>query len=138
MADTGATALCKDWTELYGEDFSGKCEYKAAFTLDGEPKNLILSLGKVYYGCEVRLNGTKITELFMPPYEALIDKSLVKKENELVITVSNTAANAFVHFELPPEWEQKHIGPYHERALILERKLLKGGLSEPVEIFEAL
>ena len=125
------------FNDLFGEDFSGKCQFRANFTYEGEKENLIISLGKICYSCEISLNGTKIKELFTPPYEAVIDKSLLRDENELIITVSNTAANAFVHFNLPEEWEQKHIGPYHEKALELEKKLLSGGILGEVAIFEA-
>ena len=130
------SAVCGDWSALYGEDFSGKCQYRANFTFVGEAKDLILSLGRVCYSCEITLNGTRVAELFMPPYETVIDKALIKKENELIITVSNTASNTFVYFDLPEEWERKHIGPYHARALEFEKNLLLSGLSGPVEIYE--
>ena len=41
-------------------------------------------------------------------------------------------------FDLPDEREDKHIGPYHKRALELENKLLSGGLLGPVEIYEII
>ena len=135
VCDAEADIQTGDFSLLYGKDFSGKCDYKTTFTLDSETDNLILSLGKVCYSCEVILNGEKIADLLMPPYETVIDKSLLKAENELVIAVSNTAANAFVHFDLPESWEQKHIGPYHGRAVELEKALLHGGILGPVEIF---
>lgn len=127
-----------DWSLLYGKDFSGKCQYKTRFYSAGEPKDIVLSLGKVCYSCEVILNGVKIADLFMPPYETVVDKKLLKKENELIIAVSNTASNALTCFELPADWEKKHIGPYHERALEFEKKLLESGLFGPVKIYEAL
>ena len=130
------SAVCGDWSALYGKDFSGKCQYRAKFTFVGEKKDLILSLGRVCYSCEITLNGTKVADLFMPPYETVIDKALIKKDNELVITVSNTASNVFVHFEIPKEWKSKHIGPYHERALEFEKKLVAGGLFGDVELYE--
>ena len=138
VADTETDVTCGDFTLLYGKDFSGECQYRTKFIYEGKAKDLILSLGKVCYSCEVTLNGTKIASLFMPPYETVIDKSLLKTENELIITLSNTSANAFVHFKLPKEWEQKHIGPYHQRALEFEKKLLYGGLLGEVEIYELL
>lgn len=134
--DEETATMYGDWSALFGEDFSGKCQYRTSFTYDSKSKDLIISLGDIHYSCEVILNGTKIAELFMPPYEAVIDKALLKKENELIITVSNTAANTFVYFDLPEEWERKHIGPYHARALEFEKNLLLSGLSGPVEIYE--
>lgn len=56
--------------------------------------------------------------------------------NEIILVVENTASNAFVHFDVPREWEKKHIGPYHEKALEFEKKLLSGGLLGPVEIYK--
>lgn len=134
--DTEQETTSGDWSVLYGEDFSGKCQYRANFTLDSELRDLILSLGKVCYNCEVGINGKKAADLFMPPYETVIDKALLKKENELVITVSGSASNAFVHFQPPAEWEEKHIGPYHQMALKFEKELLSGGLLTDIEIFE--
>lgn len=136
ITDTPQKVKCGDPTALFEETFSGKCRYKACFTLDSEPVNLLISFGRVHYSCEVIFNGKKITDLLMPPYEAVIDKSLVKKENELVVTVSNTAANAFVHFRTPEEWKPRHIGPYHKTALEFEKKLLSGGLLDKIDIYE--
>ena len=136
ISDDEKSAVTGDWSGLYGESFSGKCQYRAEFTYDGEPKDLMLSLGKVHYSCEVVVNGVKTAELYMPPYKTLISKDLIRKNNELIITVSNTAANELVHFDPPSEWEKKHIGPYHERALELEKNLLPAGLFGPVEIYE--
>ncbi len=124
------------WSALYGEDFSGKCQYRAEFSYEGQAKDLIISLGRVCYSCEIFFNGVKLSDIFMPPYETVIKKELIKKENELVILVSNTASNAFVHFRLHDEWEEKHIGPYHKRALEFEKKLLSGGLLSDIEIYE--
>lgn len=126
---------CGDWSAVCAEAFSGKCEYRANFTLD-EIQDIILSLGKICYACEVFLNGVKISDIFMSPYETAVDKALLRRDNELIIAVSNTAANAFVHFTPPAEWEKKHIGPYHERALEFEKRLIPSGLFGPVEIFE--
>ena len=136
MTDAEQDTKCGDWSTLYGNDFSGKCQYRASFTFEGDGKDLLLSLGKVCYSCEVALNGKKIADLFMPPYETIIDKSLIRKENELVISVSNTASNAFVNFDPPSEWQEKHIGPYHKKALEFEKKLLLGGLLGDVEIYQ--
>ena len=136
MNDSEKETLCGDWSALYGEEFSGKCQYKAKFDYCGEAQNLILSLGKVCYGCQVTFNRVKIADLYMPPYETVIDKSLIREENEIILTVENTASNAFVHFDAPREWEKKHIGPYHEKALEFEKKLLSGGLLGPVEIYK--
>ena len=41
----------------------------------------------------------------------------------------------FCHFT-PEEWEQKQIGPYHEKATLCEKKFVCGGLIGPVVLFE--
>ena len=127
---------CGDWASYLGSDFSGECEYKATFELNNVNADIILSLGDVKYSCEVFLNCKSAGTALMPPYDFILCKDLLKDKNELVINVSNTAANAFVNFELPNEWEQKHIGPYHERAIAQEKKIVYGGLIGPVKLFE--
>ena len=130
------TLSCGDWAESIGAKFSGECEYKTTFKLNSNDCDIVLSLGDVKHNCEVFVNGIAIGIAFMPPYRFVIDKKLLKKENELVIKVSNTAANAFVHLDLPEEWEQKQIGPYHEKATLCEKKFVCGGLIGPVVLFE--
>ena len=53
-----------------------------------------------------------------------------------MVNVTNTAANAFVNFESPQEWESKHIGPYHEKAFEQEKKIVGGGLIGPVKMYK--
>lgn len=127
---------CGDWASDLGADFSGECEYKSTFDLNDIHADIILSLGEVKYSCDVFVNGKSVGTALMPPYSFVVDKGLLKDKNELVIKVSNTAANAFVNFELPEEWEQKHIGPYHEKALNQEKNYVYGGLIGPVRLFE--
>ncbi len=129
------TVKCGDWRGELGSDFSGECEYRGVFTLENIT-DLLLSLGDVKYSCTAYINGKLLGDAVMPPYSFEIKKELLEKENELVIRVSNTAANAFVHFKLPEEWEQKHIGPYHKPALELEKNYVGGGLIGPVKLFE--
>ena len=126
---------CGDWNNVLGADFSGECEYRGGFTLENIT-DILLNLGDVKYSCSVYVNGEPLGDAIMPPYIFEIKKELLKKENELVIKVSNTAANAFVNFNLPEEWEQKHIGPYHKPALELEKNYVGGGLIGPVKLFE--
>lgn len=137
LNDIGKDVSCGDWADVFGKAFSGECQYRAEFCFEDERKDLIVSLGKVNYSCQVIFNGVKTADLYMPPYETVIDKDLIRKNNELIINVSNTAANAFVNFILPEKWEKKHIGPYHERASELEKSLVSGGLPDGVEIYEA-
>ena len=126
---------CGDWSNVLGADFSGDCEYKATFTLMDTKQDLILSIDDVKYYCHAYVNGQNVGSAMMPPYRFTIDKNLLKTENELVLKVSNTAANAFVYFKIPDSWEQKHIGPYHQRAFNQEKEFVHGGLRGPVKLF---
>ncbi len=130
------TVSCGDWVSQLGAEFSGECEYCAVFDLTDTADDVILSLGDVKYSCEAYINGKFVGTALMPPYTFVVDKTLLKLHNELVIKVSNTAANAFVHFELPEEWEPKHIGPYHGKATNQEKNYVHGGLIGPVVFFE--
>lgn len=132
----GAIVGCGDWRTQLSEDFSGECEYKAAFTLNDTSDDVVLSLGDVKYSCEAFINGRSLGSAVVPPYNFVIDKALLKNKNELVVKVSNTAANAFVNFVLPEEWEPKHIGPYHAKATEQEKAYMYGGIIGPVVLYK--
>lgn len=125
-----------DWKEYNGEYFSGECEYTTHFKKPENVEKCVLSLGTVNYSCRVLVNGKEIGAALMPPYDFIIDCNDLEDDNELVIIVANTAANAFVGFEPPAEWETKHIGPYHERCTEFERTLMDSGLYGPVKLYE--
>ena len=122
--------------DCVGADFSGQCEYKATFNINDVSRDKLLFLGLVCYSCEVVLNGENIGAEIAPPYSFILRKELLKKENELIIKVSNTAANAYVNFKIPENWESKHVGPYHNPAAEFEKKILGGGILGQVEIFD--
>ena len=127
---------CGDWADYLGSEFSGECEYKATFEMNNTDEDIVLSLGEVKYSCEAFINGKSIGAALMPPYNFVIKKNLLKDKNKLVVNVANTAANAFVNFESPQEWESKHIGPYHEKAFEQEKKIVGGGLIGPVKLYK--
>ena len=139
--DTDGKAVmteCGCWNDVMGDEFSGECEYRAQFSLEDTSEDIILDLGKVNYSCKVSLNGSDLGMCAMPPYRYTADKSILKNVNELVIKVSNTAANAFVAFDIPDEWEPKHVGPYHKICIPQEKNLIKSGLIGPVSIYKIM
>jgi len=124
-----------DWRKYNGEYFSGECTYVTYFAKPDAEK-IVLDLGQVNYSCQVIVNGHDLGIAMMPPYKFVIDPSILTDNNKLEIIVQNTAANAFVGFEVPDEWESKHIGPYHERTIEFEKTLLESGLIGPVKLYE--
>jgi hypothetical protein len=86
------------WTDFGGEvvkKFSGTAKYTISFQKpegDGA-KGWFLDLGRVAESASVRLNGNALAMLIGPNYRLLVDKSLVKENNVLEVSVSNLMAN---------------------------------------------
>jgi hypothetical protein len=87
----------KSWTDFGGEaykDFSGTAEYSIRFSRPHvKADSWLLDLGKVCESARVFLNGKEIAGLIGPVFTTLIDKSLIKPDNDLIIKVSNLSAN---------------------------------------------
>lgn len=82
------------WTD--GDDelcrrFSGTARYTTTFL--AKPGQLALDLGIVAETCRVILNGTDLGSSFFPPHRFEITQALHDGENELVVEVTNLAAN---------------------------------------------
>ncbi len=99
--------------------FSGKIRYKATLCID-EIKDYVLDLGKVGQVASVRLNGEDIGLRMCAPFRFDISKALIKGENKLEITVSNT----LVYSERDPLSPSGVIPP--------------SGLLGPIKLIEAL
>jgi len=92
------------WHDLGLAWYSGIGVYRTTFTLDRllSPKErLILDLGTVLETAQICINGVALPPLAFPPYQAEITAHVQTGQNELVITVANTNANAFEHRERP-------------------------------------
>ncbi len=72
--------------------FSGRIRYTAVFP--AEKGRLALDLGAVGQTAHVRLNGRDLGVRVCPPYRFDLTDALLDGDNELVIEVSNTLANA--------------------------------------------
>ena len=72
--------------------FSGRMRYTAVFT--GKKESLALDLGAVGQTAHVWLNGHDLGVRVCPPYRYDLSDALKDGENELLIEVSNTLANA--------------------------------------------
>lgn len=120
-----------DWRECVGEYFSGDCVYRTTFRADKEMSyGATLELGEVRYTCEVFLNGESLgTKIFAPFRYELTN---LREDNELVIRVSNTLANAYKNAryeEWFPDWKPNKL---YNLSTEFERDSLPSGLFGPV------
>ena len=129
-------ALLGDWRGIVGEDFSGEGMYVTTFSKPVERGNIIISLGKVCQSCETFINGKSLGVRCMAPYEYEVGMDLLNTENELLIRVSNTPANQFVHTKSFDKWSENQFGRYHKIALKFERQSMEGGLYGPICILQ--
>ena len=130
------TAPLGDWALVAGKDYSGSCVYKTTFALESEPaEDIVLDLGNVCYACEIALNGTVTKTEIMPPYRCVLPKELLKKTNELEITVTNTMANQFVYSDAFKDLEPWQFSQYYEKEIEFMKDSLKSGLFGPVCLF---
>jgi hypothetical protein len=119
-----------DWREHLGEYFSGDAEYKTLFAFpDKIPKKATLKLPKVNYSAEVFLNGKSMGVRIFSPF--VYDLVGLKQENELVIRVSNTMANAYAGVDYT-EWIPDYEPDYMKKLeLEFEKESLESGLISP-------
>jgi hypothetical protein len=86
--------------------FSGTATYRKRFTVPrnalGGGKRLILDLGRVEVMAEVRLNGTLLGTLWMPPYQIDVSEALRPGANALELRVTNLWPNRLIGDEQFP------------------------------------
>jgi hypothetical protein len=91
------TKKLTSWTEFGGDEvknFSGTAVYTIHFSKPIEKTNAwLLELGDVHESARVFLNGKELSTLISPPFQVIIDNSLLKNINTLEIKVSNLMAN---------------------------------------------
>ena len=123
-----------DWENVYGQSFSGECEYSTYFECDIETGECVIDLGEVRYACEVFLNGESLGTRLWHPYSFRATGKLREGINELRIVVSNTMANQYVTSRIFDDWSAAKTGPYHSIAMEFEKDTAFGGLYGPVQI----
>jgi len=123
-----------DWTNDYGQQFSGECEYTAYFDCNEETADCVIDLGEVRYACEVFLNGESLGTRLWHPYSYRATGKLQASLNELRIVVANTLANQYVTSSIFDDWSPAKTGPYHSIAIEFEKDTAFGGLYGPVQI----
>ena len=126
-----------DWAPLVGEAYSGSGRYETVFTLPAEDvgKAAVLDLGDVRYSAAVSLNGQPLGTVLMPPYRLDIPAGMLKEENLLLIRVTNTPANQYVHTDFFDKWKKHELSPYFEQERAFATTSLSGGLYGPVRIW---
>ena len=122
-----------DWRDTVGEYFSGDCIYRTHFNADDEMKRgAVLDLGDVKYTCEVFLNGKSLGCEIFSPFTYKLDE--LQDENELVIRVSNTLANAYKIADFAkwfPGWNPDKL---YKLNTLFQEESLPSGLYGPVLI----
>lgn len=92
-----ALPVLRSWTELGGDDlraFSGTARYSLRFPRPADrAETYELDLGAVADSARVALNGREIAALIAPPWRVAIPAADLLAQNDLVVTVTNLAAN---------------------------------------------
>ena len=122
-----------DWRPAFGDAFSGDVEYRTTFAAEDDMKNgAVLDLGRVCYSCEVIINGQSLGSQIFTPMQVKLPP--LQDENELIIRVSNTLANEYVHHDFS-SWIPNYKPGYME---VLQKTFnmesLESGLFGPVTI----
>ena len=125
-----------DWRKIVGKGYSGSGEYRATFSLPEIPERLFLDLGRVDYSCEVFLNGVSVGTLIAPPYKIELPKELLKEENEIVVRVTNSAANEFEHTRAFKKYKKNQLTRYLPVERKFHKSSLSGGLFGPVRLLK--
>ena len=122
---------------MIGRPYSGSCIYETTFTLPDEMigKEGKIDLGDVHFAASVCLNGSHIGSSLMPPYRLKIPADILKKENDLKITVVNTSADWYVSTDYFDKWNTAELSPYFEGELNFAKDSTSGGLYGPVAIY---
>jgi hypothetical protein len=125
-----------DWRKVIGDFYSGDVEYLVEFNCDSivalDAK--VLDLGKVRYGCQVKLNGEPLGKRIWAPFSYDIQGKIKNGDNILKVTVTNTLANQYVFTDVLDKWSKNQLGPYHQRQLEFEKESVTSGLFGPVTI----
>ena len=126
-----------DWANIIGEDYSGSAVYEKSFTLPADKIGAEgeIDLGEVHYAAEVYINGHSLGTALTPPYRLKIPANVLAENNDILIVVTNTSANRYVHTDYFDNWKTEELSPYFEAELEFAKALVSGGLYGPVTIY---
>lgn len=120
----------QDYSELFGEGFSGCAEYE--ITLPYRESECILDCGEVRCVCEAILGDESLGLRCMPPYVFRVPAGNSQK---LKLRVSSTAAAAYASFDASSVFSPAETGPYNARMTVLEKKDRCGGILSPCALY---
>lgn len=126
-----------DWADIIGENYSGSGVYEKTFTLPADKTGAEgeIDLGQVHYAAEVYLNGHSLGTVLTSPYRLKIPANVLTENNDLLIVVTNTSANLYVHTDYFDKWKTEELSPYFEAELEFAKDLVSGGLYGPVTLY---
>ena len=126
-----------DWSDIIGENYSGSAVYEKKFTLPADKIGAEgeIDLGQVHYAAEVYLNGHSLGTVLASPYRLKIPANVLAENNDLLIVVTNTSANLYVHTDYFDKWKTEELSPYFEAELEFAKDLVSGGLYGPVTLY---
>ena len=126
-----------DWADIIGENYSGSAVYEKKFTLPADKIGAEgeIDLGQVHYAAEVYLNGHSLGTVLASPYRLKIPANVLAENNDLLIVVTNTSANLYVHTDYFDKWKTEELSPYFEAELEFAKDLVSGGLYGPVTLY---
>ena len=132
----GAPVKLGSWDCAVGSDYSGSCVYQTEFKLPTEyiGKSGFIDFGRVYYSARVELNGEMIGSALMPPYRLRLPIGLLREQNSLKITVTNTSANWYASTDYFDRFEISQLSTYFEIEREYANDYVKGGLCGPVKL----
>ncbi len=136
-SEKGASVTTGDWADLLGCAYSGSGVYETAFTLPEMQVGRagVIDLGDVHFAAEVILNGHSLGTAVMPPYRINIPAGISEKNNTLRVTVTNTAANQYLHTDYFAPYKTEELSPYFASELYYAKDFASGGLYGPVVIY---
>lgn len=126
-----------DWADIIGENYSGSGVYEKTFTLPADKTGAEgeIDLGEVHYAAEVYLNGHSLGTVLTSPYRLKIPANVLAENNDLLIVVTNTSANLYVHTDYFDKWKTEELSPYFKTELEFAKDLVSGGLYGPVTLY---
>ena len=82
------------------------------------------------------MNGVSLGVLIAPPYRAELPKALLKEKNEIVVRVTNSAANEFEHTKTFDKYQKNQLTRYYDVERKFHISSLSGGLFGPVRLLK--
>ncbi len=136
-SDEAVSVKLGDWSQIIGSAYSGSGVYETCFSFPTEKvgKEAELNLGDVHFVASVFLNEHSLGVCLAPPYKFNIPANVLKENNTLKITVTNTTANWYVHTDYFDKWKTEELSPYFDGEIEYAKDFATGGLYGPVELY---